>query len=72
MIPFGLLPYFMGIAGFFSMWILLACNVWMVLVSIQLFRKMDLKSARMVMFSSYFYLMIVLLALFANKISPIN
>jgi protoheme IX farnesyltransferase len=72
MIPFGLLPYFMGIAGFFSMWILLVCNVWMVLVSIQLFRKMDLKSARMVMFSSYFYLMIVLLALFANKISPIN
>jgi len=70
MIPFGLLPYYMGIAGAASMWILLLCNLWMVWVSIRLFNRMDLKSARMVMFSSYFYLMIVLLALFANRILP--
>jgi protoheme IX farnesyltransferase len=68
MIPVGLLPYFTGMAGMTSMWILIACNLWMVYKSIILFIKMDVKSARMVMFSSYFYLMIVLLALFANRI----
>jgi len=67
MIPFGFLPYAMGIAGIVSLWILLACNLWMVYVSMLLFIRMDLKSARMVMFSSYFYLMIVLLALFVNR-----
>ena len=68
MIPVGLLPYFTGMAGITSLFILLGCNLWMVYVSILLFKKMDIKSARMVMFSSYFYLMIVLLALFANRL----
>jgi protoheme IX farnesyltransferase len=67
MIPFGLLPYYMGIAGVVSVWILLICNLWMLGVSILLFLKMDQKSARWVMFSSYFYLMIVLLALFMDR-----
>jgi len=71
MIPMGLLPYATGMSGKISMWILLACNLWMVYVSILLFIKMDAKSARRVMFSSYFYLMIVLLALFANRVVPI-
>ena len=68
MIPFGLLPYYYSISGTTSVWILLICNLWMVAVSIQLFIKMDLKSARWVMFSSYFYLMIVLLALYMDRI----
>jgi protoheme IX farnesyltransferase len=67
MIPFGLLPYYMGIAGVVSMWVLLICNLWMVGVSVLLFLKMDQKSARWVMFSSYFYLMVVLLALFVDR-----
>ena len=70
MIPFGLLPYYMGIAGITSLWIVTICNLWMVFVSIKLFINMDVKSARMVMFSSYFYLMIVLLALFADRTTP--
>lgn len=79
MIPVGLLPhlvllaefdYRMPMSGVVSMWIVLFCNLWMVAVSIQLFLKMDVKSARMVMFSSYFYLMIVLLALFADRTIP--
>jgi heme o synthase len=68
MIPMGLLPYTTGMSGIVSMWVLLACNLWMVYVSIILFIKMDVKSARKVMFSSYFYLMIVLLALFADRV----
>lgn len=68
MIPFGLLPWYFHLAGTVSMYIILGCNLWMVWVSIQLFRKMDAKAARWVMFSSYFYLMVVLLALFTDKI----
>lgn len=67
MIPFGFLPWYMGIAGMASLWIITICNLWMVLVSIKLFLKMDVQRARWVMFSSYFYLMIVLLALFADR-----
>ena len=67
MIPMGFVPYYTGIAGLTSLFILLVCNLWMVYVSVLLFIRMDAKSARRVMFSSYFYLMIVLLALFANR-----
>jgi protoheme IX farnesyltransferase len=67
MIPMGFLPYYTGISGIVSMFIMLACNLWMVYVSVLLFIRMDAKSARRVMFSSYFYLMIVLLAMFANR-----
>jgi len=67
MIPVGMLPYYFKISGVTSMWILLACNLWMVFVSVLLFFKMDVAAARKVMFSSYFYLMIVLLALLFDK-----
>lgn len=67
MIPMGFLPYYTGISGIESMFIILFCNLWMVYVSVLLFIRMNAKSARRVMFSSYFYLMIVLLALFANR-----
>jgi protoheme IX farnesyltransferase len=67
MVPMGFLPYYTGISGIASMFIMLACNLWMVYVSVLLFIRMDAKSARRVMFSSYFYLMIVLLAMFANR-----
>ena len=72
MIPFGFMPYFVGITdtgtrGIICMAILFICNLWMVYVSVLLFKNMDIKSARKVMFSSYFYLMIVLLALFVGR-----
>jgi heme o synthase len=68
MIPIGVLPYFYHLSGQVSMWIVLGCNVWMVYTSVLLFLKMDKPAARKVMFSSYFYLMIVFLALWADKI----
>lgn len=67
MIPVGMLAYYYNISGLTSMYILIACNVWMVFVSLQLFYKMDIAAAKKVMFSSYFYLMIVLLALLFDK-----
>jgi heme o synthase len=68
MIPVGLLPHYYNISGVVSMWILVVCNLWMVYVSVMLFIKMDVAAAKKVMFSSYFYLMIVFCSLWADKI----
>ncbi|MFN8251044.1 MAG: heme o synthase [Ferruginibacter sp.] len=68
MIPVGVLPYFYNICGATSMWIVLGCNLWMVYASVMLLLRMNAKSARTVMFSSYFYLMIVLLSLYADRV----
>ena len=67
MIPVGVLPYYFNISGITSLWILMACNIGMIILSIRLYIKMDKASARRVMFSSYFYLMIVLLSIYADK-----
>jgi heme o synthase len=68
LIPVGTLPYLVGMSGMVSFWIVLAANLFMVWQSIRLFRQMETKAARRVMFSSYIYLPIVLLALLADKI----
>jgi protoheme IX farnesyltransferase len=67
MIPVGLLPYYFGYTGLTSAIVVMACNVFMVVQSIRLYQQMDVKAARRVMFSSYIYLPIVLLALLADK-----
>lgn len=67
MIPVGFLPHLYGISGLTSLWIVLGCNLFMVYVSVRLFIKMDIPAARKVMFSSYFYLMLVFLSLYADK-----
>jgi heme o synthase len=69
MIPVGMLPYFFNMSGVVSMWILVAANMFMVIQCVRLYVNMDVKSARRVMFSSYIYLPIVLLALLADKIA---
>lgn len=68
MIPIGMVPYFIGLTGITSLWIVLVCNLFMVMQSARLYKEMDVKAARRVMFSSYIYLPIVLLALLADKI----
>jgi protoheme IX farnesyltransferase len=68
MIPVGLLPYYFGYTGLTSAIIVMACNLFMVVQSLRLYKQMDVKAARRVMFSSYIYLPIVLLALLADKI----
>jgi heme o synthase len=69
MIPCGILPYYIGMTGFVSLWIVVVCNIFMVLQSVRLYIEMDVHAAKRVMFSSYFYLPIVLLALLADKIN---
>ncbi|MBC7721676.1 MAG: protoheme IX farnesyltransferase [Pedobacter sp.] len=68
MIPIGILPKAFGMTGNFSLWIVLVANLFMVLQSIRLYNEMDIKAARRVMFTSYIYLPIVLLALLADKV----
>ena len=69
MIPIGLLPAYFNLSGSVSMWILIACNLFMVIQSVRLYKEMNVKAARRVMFSSYIYLPIVLLALLADKVN---
>ena len=68
LIPVGALPYLSGMSGIVSFWIVLAANLGMVWQSVRLFREMEKKAARRVMFSSYIYLPVVLLALLADKV----
>jgi protoheme IX farnesyltransferase len=67
LIPIGILPYFFGMSGIVGLIIVTLANLFMLWKCITLFRKMDMKSARGVMFSSYIYLPVVLLALLADK-----
>jgi heme o synthase len=68
MIPVGILPHYFGLTGQVSMYIVIVCNLFMVVQSLRLYKEMDVKAARRVMFSSYIYLPIVLLALLADKL----
>jgi protoheme IX farnesyltransferase len=67
MVPVGMLPYFFGISGRVSMWIVLAANLFIVIQCIRLYLELNANAARRVMFSSYIYLPVVLLSLLADK-----
>lgn len=68
LIPVGVIPYFIGMSGTISLVIVALANVFMVWRCVRLYRNMDVPSARRVMFSSYIYLPVVLLALLADKL----
>jgi protoheme IX farnesyltransferase len=63
-----MLPYFIGLSGITSFVIVLAANVFLVVQCLRLYKALDAKAARRVMFSSYIYLPVVLLALLGDKI----
>jgi len=69
LIPIGALPYVFGMSGMVSMVVVAMANFLLLAQCIRLFRRMDVGSARRVMFGSYLYLPIVLLALLADKAS---
>jgi protoheme IX farnesyltransferase len=80
LLPVTLLPYFVGgqgygamcsyddIPGIISIGLILVANVFMIMRSIKLYQDMEVSSARRVMFGSYMYLPVVLLALLMSKI----
>jgi protoheme IX farnesyltransferase len=59
---------FVIMSGRMSLIIVLLANFFMIWRCVQLYLKMDIASARRVMFGSYIYLPVVLLALLADKI----
>ena len=69
LIPIGVLPFVFGMTGIVSVVIVALANLAMLWQAIQLFNNMDVASARKVMFGSYIYLPVVLLALLADKMN---
>ena len=68
LIPAGLVPFFIGMSGYVSLWIILGANIFMVVQAFRLYYEMKPAAARRVMFSSYIHLPVVLLSLLADKI----
>ncbi|PWT74399.1 MAG: protoheme IX farnesyltransferase [Bacteroidetes bacterium] len=68
LLPVGVLPYFYGMSGIVSLGIVLLANLFMVWQCLRLYREMTVQAARRVMFSSYIYLPVVLLALLIDKV----
>jgi protoheme IX farnesyltransferase len=69
LLPVGVIPYFINMSGIISLGIVLLANLFMVSRCIALYKNMTAKAARGVMFGSYIYLPVVLLALLVDKIS---
>jgi protoheme IX farnesyltransferase len=73
LIPVTLAPYFTGmcsyddVQGKISLGLITLANLFMIGRCVTLYRKMDIGSARKVMFGSYMYLPVVMLALLLSK-----
>ena len=80
LLPVTVLPFFIGgrdyaaissfrdLKGMFSLALILGANLFMLMRCIRLYREMDVAAARRVMFGSYIYLPVILLALLMSKI----
>jgi protoheme IX farnesyltransferase len=68
LLPLAVVPRMMGMTGNWGMWVSIACGVMYLLASLDFFRKNDHKTAKRVMFASFIYLPVVLLALLLDKI----
>ena len=68
LIPVSVLPYVIDLTGAGSLVVVMLANLFLIWQCIRLYREMEPKAARRVMFSSYIYLPVVLLAFWADKI----
>lgn len=73
LLPMTLAPFFVGISsynstkGIIALGLVIVANIFMVMRSVNLYKNMDVPSARKVMFGSYMYLPVVLLAFLLAK-----
>jgi protoheme IX farnesyltransferase len=73
LLPVSMAPFFLDMCSYadstgkISLGLVILANVFMIMRCVGLYRKMDISSARKVMFGSYLYLPIVLLALLLSK-----
>ncbi len=74
LMPVTIIPFFIDmcsyetVSGKIGLGLVIAANLFMIMRCVTLYRKMDVASARKVMFGSYMYLPVVLLALLMSKI----
>jgi len=74
LVPITVAPFFTGISssagvrGIIALVLIIVANLFMIMRCVTLYSKMDVKSARNVMFGSYMYLPVVLLALLLAKV----
>jgi protoheme IX farnesyltransferase len=73
LVPVTLLPFYTGMCsykdtqGMIGVGLIIAANIFMIGRCVTLYRKMDVSSARQVMFGSYMYLPVVMLAMLLSK-----
>lgn len=68
LVPVAMLPYFMGVSGIFSLVIVSILSIAYVILSWNFYQQNDRKAALRVMFFSFLYNPLVLIALFLDKI----
>jgi protoheme IX farnesyltransferase len=68
LLPACALPYAIRLTGSVSLLIMMIATLLLVIQCIRLYREMDAIAARRVMFGSYIYLPVILLAMLADKI----
>ncbi|MEI6881372.1 MAG: heme o synthase [Bacteroidota bacterium] len=68
LIPFGMLPAYLGFAGIISTVIAVSGGIWMSYNAYLLFKSCDIASAKRLMFSAFIYLPLVQLAFWLDKI----
>jgi len=72
LLPVGVMPYFSGMSGVVSLFVVLVANLFMIGTCVRLYLDMTSQAARRVMFGSYIYLPVVLLALLIDKVHVLN
>jgi protoheme IX farnesyltransferase len=72
LLPVGIMPYFSGMSGVVSLFVVLVANLFMIGTCVRLYLDMTSQAARRVMFGSYIYLPVVLLALLIDKVHVLN
>lgn len=74
LLPVTLIPYFIGmcsyddVRGVISLVLIIAANIFMITRCVRLYQTMEVSAARKVMFGSYLYLPVIMLALLMSKI----
>lgn len=68
LIPVSVLPYLFHISGFYSMIVLLITALWFLYKAYMLYRECSIEAARKLMFASFVYLPVVLIALVIDKV----
>jgi protoheme IX farnesyltransferase len=68
LVPLGMMPRLTGISGNAGMWTAIACGALYFVASLVFYQKADDRSAKRLMFSSFIYLPVVLMAFLFDKL----